>query len=114
LSRIVDAVDMRTMDSTIGGRPTLSVEGIIDLASLGDLHDALTRTIRKHSGAVVIVDLDAVVGIDDCALGLLLGAAATARESAGDLELVCNSEAVRNRFERTRLDRAITIRSTIS
>ena len=102
------------MDSNIGGRPTLSVEGIIDLASLGEFHDALTRSIRTHSGAVVIVDLDAVVSIDDCALGVLLGAAATARENAGDIELVCNSEVVRDRLERTRLDQAITVRSTIS
>ena len=114
MTRIVETVDMRTMEATVGGIPTISVEGIIDLASVGDLYDALNRTIRKNAGAVVIVDLDAVAGIDDCALGVLLGAAATARESAGDIELVCNSEAVRNRLERTRLDRAITVRSTIS
>ena len=114
MRHIVGDVDMRTIDATIGGRPTICIEGIIDLASIGDLYDALTRTIRNHAGAVVIVDLDAVAGIDDCALGVLLGAAATARENEGDIEIVCNSDAIRSRLERTRLDRAITVRSTIS
>lgn len=114
MRHIVGGVDMRTFDTTIGGRPTICIEGIIDLASVGELHDALTRTIRNHAGAVVIIDLDAVAGIDDCALGVLLGAAATARENDGDIELVSNNEAIRSRLERTRLDRAITVRSTIS
>jgi len=105
---------MRTIEATIGGAPTISIEGIIDLASVGELHDVLNRAVRRNAGAAVIVDLDAVVGIDDCAFGVLLGAAATARENAGDIELVCNSEALRHRLERTRLDQAITVRSTIS
>ena len=114
MRHIVGVVDMRTVDVTIGDNPTICIEGIMDLASVGHLYDALHNTIRKNSGAVVIVDLDAVVGIDDCALGVLLGAAAAAREQAGDIEVVCNSEAVRERLARTRLDRAITVRSTIS
>jgi anti-anti-sigma factor len=111
---IVDVVDMRTVDVTIGGNPTISVEGIIDLASVGHLHSALNNTIRKNAGALVIIDLDAVVSIDDCALGVLLGAAATAREQSGDIEVVCNGHAMRDRLARTRLDRAITVRTTIS
>ena len=105
---------MRTIEATIGGAPTISLEGVLDLASVSELHDVLNRAVRKNAGAVVIVDIDAVAGIDDCALGVMLGAAATAREHAGDIELVCNSEVVRDRLERTRLDQAITVRSTIS
>lgn len=102
------------MDVTISGNPTICIEGIIDLASVGRLHDALNSTIRENAGALVIVDLDAVVSIDDCGLGVLLGAAATARTQSGEVEIVCSGDAVRERFAQTRLDRAVTIRSTIS
>lgn len=100
------------MDVTIGANPTICVEGVIDLASVAHLHSALNSTIRKNAGAVVIVDLDAVVSIDDCGLGVLMGAAATAREQSGDVEVVCNNNVVRQRLARTRLDQAITVRST--
>lgn len=103
---------MRTIEITGGATPTISIDGVIDIASIPDLHDALTKSISLHPATVVVVDLDKVVGIDDCALGVLLGAAATARDSGGDVELLCNSVHLRNRLTRTRLDRAITIRTS--
>ena len=107
-------MSLRTVEVEIGGNPAICVEGIVDLSSVGDLSDALDRAIRNNVGSVVTVDLDAVPAIDDSALGVLLGAAATARERSGDVELVCNSESLRDRLSRTRLDRAIVVRSTIS
>ena len=54
------------------------------------------------------------IAIDDAALGLLLGAAARAREAGGDLELVCSNERVRARLASTRVDRCIAVRAAIA
>lgn len=107
-------MNLHMTDTTNAGRPVVSIEGVVDLSSLGALQDRLTRAIQRHSGSVVTVDLDGVTAIDDCGLGVLLGAAATARRSGGDLQLVIADGALRRRFEQTRLDRAVDVRSTIA
>jgi anti-anti-sigma factor len=63
---------------------------------------------------MIVVDLDGVAALDDSGLGVLLGAAAAARQADGDLEIVCNDERLRTRLERTRLDRAVTVRTSIT
>ena len=105
---------MRTTVSTVGEAVVVALEGSVDLAAVGTLHGDLTRVIRRHSGDSVIVDLDSIDALDDAGLGVLLGAAAAARESGGDLEVVCNRSSLRERLERTRFDRAVTVRATIA
>jgi anti-anti-sigma factor len=101
-------MDLRTTATSVGGIPTVAVDGVVDLASIAVFRDALLKTIHAHSGGVVIVDLDGVAALDDAGLGVLLGAAAAARQADGDFEIVCNDDRLRTRLERTRLDRAIT------
>lgn len=105
---------MRTTVSAVGGATVVALEGSVDLAAVGALHGDLTRVVRRHPGASVIVDLDAIDALDDAGLGVLLGAAAALRESGGDLEVVCNRPALRERLERTRFDRAVKVRATIA
>jgi anti-sigma B factor antagonist len=107
-------MDLRTIASTVGGIPTVAVDGVVDLASIAVFRDALLRTIHSNSGAMIVVDLDGVAALDDSGLGVLLGAAAAARQADGDLEIVCNDERLRTRLERTRLDRAVTVRTSIT
>ena len=105
---------MRTTVSTVGGAIVVALDGSVDLAAVGTLHGDLTRVIRRHPGDSVVIDLDGVDALDDAGLGVLLGAAAAARESGGDLEVVCNRSSLRERLERTRFDRAVTVRATIA
>ena len=107
---------MDLFDSTrsIGGNPTVVFEGVVDLASIGRVHDVLHRAVLDHPGALVIVDLDGVSSLDDSGLGIILGAAAAARQRGGDIELVCTSTALLDRFALTRLDQLLTIRSTVA
>lgn len=105
-------MNIRTREATVAGVTVVEVEGIVDLATLGTLHDALARAIRTHPGATAVVDLDGVVAIDDSGLGVLLGAAALAREHGGDVELLCSTAPVIDRIRATRLDRAISMRAT--
>ncbi len=107
-------MDLRTKSTTVGDVPTVSVDGVIDLASIAVFRDALLRMIHANAAQLVVVDLDGVAALDDSGLGVLLGAAAAARQADGDLEIVCNDERLRTRLERTRLDRAITVRTSIS
>jgi anti-anti-sigma factor len=105
---------MRTTVSAVGGATVVTLDGSVDLAAVGVLHGDLARVIRRHPGDSVIVDLDGVDALDDAGLGILLGAAAAARQAGGDLEVVCNRPSLRERLERTRFDRAVAVRATIA
>ncbi len=97
--------------STIGARPVLQVSGEIDLATLPLLRDQLTRAVGLHRGATLFVDLDGVTALDDAGLGMILGAAARAREAQGDLVVVCSGDRLLQRFALTGLDRAVAVHS---
>ena len=105
---------MRAAVSTVGDAVVVAVDGVIDLAAVGTLHGDLTRAVRRHPGDTLIVDLDGVESIDDAGLGVLMGAAAAARSTGGDLQVVCNRAALRARLQSTRFDRAVDVRSTIA
>jgi anti-sigma B factor antagonist len=102
-----------TLDE-VGGSIVLTVDGVVDLAAVGRLHDDLARAVRRHPGVTLLVDLDAVGVLDDAGLGVLLGAAAAARAEDGDLEVVCTRPALRERLTTTRFDRAVTVRDSIA
>jgi anti-sigma B factor antagonist len=97
----------------VASTPVVSVEGVIDLATIPALHAHLLRAVADHPGSTVVIDLDAVTALDDCGLGILLGAAGRARESGGDLTVVVTSDRLRERFRSTGLDRAIEVRERL-
>jgi len=107
-------VQVHTRVDTVGSSIVVAVDGIVDLSTVGRLHDDLARAVRQHPGVTLIVDLDAVGALDDAGLGVLLGAAAVARDSGGDVEVICSRPALRERLTRTRFDRAVTVRGSIA
>jgi len=96
---------------THGARPVLHCSGEIDLATLPLLRDQLHRAVVDHPGITLDLDLDGVTALDDTGLGIVMGAAARAREAGGDLQVICSNERLRERLAITGLDRAITVRS---
>ncbi|MCU1504341.1 MAG: anti-sigma factor antagonist [Ilumatobacteraceae bacterium] len=92
----------------------LVIDGAIDLATLPTLRDELLRAVYRHRGETLVADLDAVTVLDDTALGVILGAAGTARQSGGDLEIVCTLPPLLTRFALTGFDRAIDVRSRVT
>ena len=102
-------MDLRLTTDSVGGVPVLGVSGELDLATLPQFRNALVRLVSDASGARVAVDLDGVVALDDTGLGILLGAAGRARESGGDLVVVCSDERLRARLALLRFDRAVTV-----
>lgn len=107
-------MDLSCRLTVVGDIPCLAVSGELDLASIAVLRDALLRVVTSNPGNTVVIDLDGVTVLDDTALGILLGAAARAREGGGDLAIVCTAERLCQRFERTGLDRAVEIRSRVT
>lgn len=97
----------------LAGLPVLQVSGEIDLATLPYFRSQLAGIIDRHRGATITVDLDGVTALDDTGLGMLLGAAGRARESAGDLTIVCTDTRLLARFATTGLDRAISVAPTL-
>jgi anti-anti-sigma factor len=108
------SVQIHTRVDVVGGSVVVAVDGPVDLAAVGRLHDDLARAVRQHPGVTLLVDLDAVSVLDDAGLGILLGAAATARDAGGDLEVVCTRPALSTRLRTTGFDRAVVVRSSIA
>jgi anti-anti-sigma factor len=107
-------VQVHTSLTMVAGAPVVAIDGVVDLAAVGRLHSELKRAVRRHPGATLVVDHDAVDVLDDAGLGILLGAAAAARDAGGDLEVVATRPAIRDRLAVTRFDRAVVVRDTIT
>lgn len=103
----------QTTTTKVGDATVFSVDGVVDLSTIGRFHMDLTEAVRRHPGIDLVVDLDAAVAVDDVALGVLLGAAASAREAGGNLTVVTTNDRLRSRLARTRFDRAVDVRSSI-
>ena len=106
-------VELNVRRVRVGDNEVLHVSGEIDLATIPLLHGALVRFSTECAGDSLIVDLDGVTACDDSGLGVLLGAAGRARESGGDLSVVCTDDALRARLTRTGFDRAVVVLSSL-
>lgn len=107
-------MDVSFRRTVIGDVHVLVVEGNVDIATVPQLSDALSRLVQDTRGTSCAVDIDGVQLLDDTALGVLLGAAGRARSTGGELIVVCTSEKLRFRFTENRFDQAVHVRSTIA
>lgn len=106
-------MDLRISTRLVGDRHVIAVDGLADLGSVPLLQSTLRREIASAPGATIVVDVDGLVGLDDVALGVLLGAAATARDQGGDLEVLTTSPRWVERFRATGFDHAVNIRDRL-
>lgn len=90
----------------------VELDGEADLAAAPQLNQLLNRGLAGAEQRMV-VDLDGLTVLDDTALGLLLGAAATARRQGRTLELLSTNERMRRRLADTRVDRIVDIVDTV-
>ena len=106
-------MDLSVTTRAIGERHVVALDGIADLSTVPVLQSTLRREIAGAPGATIVVDVDGLVSLDDVALGILLGAAASAREHGGDLEVVTASPRWIERFRTTRFEHAVAVRDRI-
>jgi anti-sigma B factor antagonist len=107
-------VELITRLSSVAGCTVLDVRGEIDLATLPELHNAVTKAVMQARRESIVIDLDGVYACDDAGLGVLLGAAGRARQDGGDVVVVCTDGALRTRLARTGFDRAVNVTSSIA
>lgn len=106
-------MDLHARLELVGDRIVLALDGVVDLATIPILHAHLQRAISEHPGGTVHVDLDTVTALDDCGLGVLLGAAGRARDQGGDVVVIASADRLRERFRSTGLDRAVSVRERL-
>ena len=107
-------MNLSASTTVVDGVAVISLSGDVDLATIPLLYDNLVRALAHHPGRMLVVDLDGVTFLDDSGLGVLLGAAGSARQAGSDLTVVCNNDRLRERFERTGFSRAVEVRDRLS
>lgn len=107
-------MNLSTSTVVVGDDAVITLSGEVDLATLPLLHDALTKALTHHPDRRLIVDLDGVTVLDDTGLGVLLGAAGSARQAGAELAVVCNNVRLRERLDRTGFSRAVEVRNRTS
>ncbi len=107
-------MDLRTSSQLVAGHHVLALEGTVDLAAIPRLHDVLRQLAGLASSIPILVDVDGVTVLDDAALGLLLGAAATARSRGRTFSVVCSDGRLRKRLAETRFDRAVVVSPSVN
>lgn len=106
-------MDLQISTRTVGGRRIVVLAGLADLGTVPLLQSGLRREIANADGATIVVDVDGLLSLDDITLGILLGAAATAREHGGDLEILTTSTRWQERFRATRFEHAVMVRDKL-
>ena len=93
-------ISMQLSSSIIhdGSQSVLVFAGEIDLATVPECSDMLTKFVDDHAGSDLAVDMRQVSALDDTGVGVILGAAARARASGSHLALVIDDQHMRARF----------------
>jgi anti-sigma B factor antagonist len=107
-------MNLSTSTIVVGDAAVISLSGEVDMATLPLLHDALSKALAHHPGRMLVIDIDGVTVLDDTGLGVLLGAAGSARQSGADLSVVCNNLRMRDRLDLTGFSRAVEVRDRMS
>ena len=93
-------INMQLSSSIIrdGLQPVLIFAGEIDLATVPECSDMLTKFVDDHAGRDIAIDLCQVTALDDTGVGVILGAVARARTSGSQLAIVIDDQHMRQRF----------------
>ncbi len=91
---------MQLSSSTIrdGSQSILVFAGEIDLATVPECSDMLTKFVDDHAGSDIAVDMRQVTALDDTGVGVILGAVARARTAGSHLAIVIDDHHMRVRF----------------
>ena len=99
--KILGSVMHMQLSSSIirdGPQPVLIFAGEIDLATVPECSDMLTKFVDDHAGSDIAVDMRQVTALDDTGVGVILGAVSRARTAGSHLALVIDDQHMRQRF----------------
>lgn len=103
-------MNLSTTTDVIADAVVVGLAGEVDLGTVPSLQDALRRALAHHPNRRLIIDLDGVTVLDDVGLGVLLGAAGSARRSGTDVAVICTNDRLRERLDVTGFSRAVDVR----
>ena len=98
---MLDSVMHMQLSSSIirdGSQPVLVFSGEIDLATVPECSDMITKFVDDHAGRDIAIDLCQVTALDDTGVGVILGAVARARTSGSQIAIVIDDQHMRVRF----------------
>jgi len=97
---LASVIGMQLSSSIIrdGSQSILVFAGEIDLATVPECSDMLTKFVDEHAGSDLAVDMRQVTALDDTGVGVILGAVARARTAGSHLALIINDQHMRERF----------------
>ena len=97
---LASVIGMQLSSSIIrdGSQSILIFAGEIDLATVPECSDMLTKFVDDHAGRDIAIDLCQITALDDTGVGVILGAVARARTSGSHLALVIDDQHMRARF----------------
>ena len=98
---MLDSVTNMQLSSSIirdGSQSVLIFAGEIDLATVPECSDMLTKFVDDHAGRDIAIDLCQVTALDDTGIGVILGVVARARTSGSHLALIIDDQHMRQRF----------------
>ena len=81
-----------------GSQSVLVFAGEIDLATVPECSDMLTKFVDDHAGQDIAIDLCQVTALDDTGVGVILGAVARARTAGSHLAIIIDDQHMRDRF----------------
>ena len=98
---MLDSVMHMQLSSSIirdGSQSVLVFAGEIDLATVPECSDMITKFVDDHAGRDIASDLCQVTALDDTGVGVILGAVARARTSGSQIAIVIDDQHMRVRF----------------
>ncbi|GAA1774835.1 STAS domain-containing protein [Nocardioides hankookensis] len=111
MTTIDDPPILAVSDELVGATRVVRCAGEIDLATVPQLRDRVSR-LQVDGPPHLVIDLTGVTFIDSLGLGALIGAHKRARVLKGSLVLV-PSEAATRVFAATALDRVFELRASV-
>jgi anti-sigma B factor antagonist len=99
-------MDFTTTTSVVDDTTVVRPEGMLNMASAGELRAAVEQAIVTGPPRIV-VDLEAVPFIDSSGLGALIGCLKTARDQGGDLRIASPGAQVTMVLKLSNLDRVL-------
>jgi anti-sigma B factor antagonist len=101
--RLPEGLAVHTEPATIPSPIVVTLSGELDIATVPDVHEALTSTVEANPGATVIVNLAAVTFLDSTCLSMFTRAHRRALEAGGILRVAEPAPFIRKVFEATGL-----------
>jgi anti-sigma B factor antagonist len=97
---------------TLGGSVVVGLEGDLDISTVQDLRDCVTRLVAAGS-VDVVMDLRGLEFMDSSGIGVLVGSLKSLRAHGGSMRVVCTQRRLLRVFKLTGLTSVFDIHASV-